>query len=82
MLNENLNKGNAMHSLLINSGWTYFGGTCYALDNSIAKIENLHLVLNDCDYKVWSTTENFGFEIFYIDPERDVSHLNKICLKD
>jgi hypothetical protein len=70
-----------MHTLLVQSGWTYFGGNQYALDNSKAKIENTQLVLNTHSYKYWSTTENFSFEIFYIDAERDVSSINQKCLK-
>ena len=76
------NEMDTMHNLLTNSGWSYFGGTCYALDNSLAKIKGLHLVLNDSGYKVWCSIEDFVFDTFYINAERDVSHLNKICLKD
>jgi hypothetical protein len=74
------NKMETMHNLLVQSGWTYFGGTCYALDNSIAKIENLHLVLKDSGYQLWSSSEDFLFDTFYIESERDVKHLNSICL--
>lgn len=73
---------NEMHDLLVQSGWTYFGGNQYALDNSKAKVQNTQLVLNQNSYTYWSTTENFSFEIFYIDSERDVSFINNRCLKD
>lgn len=69
-----------MHNLLVESGWTYFGGSCYALDNTKAKIQNLHLVCEDNGYKLWSSTEVFAFETFYIESKRDVNEINSICL--
>ena len=72
----------SMHKLLVESGWTYFGGSNYALDDTRAKVENLHLVLHPNGYKLWSTSERV-FEIkFKLEAEKDVFWINKRYLKD
>ena len=81
-LNNKRNNMDTMHKLLVESGWTYFGGNEYALDDTKAKVKNLHLMLYPSGYKLWSTSEKV-FEIkFKLEVERDIFLIKKRYLKD